>query len=152
MSAETTPPAKQWPKVETYEHWHEADRRALARVRLIVAKIDADPSLIRIGVDNMKRWRQEQSDYQPRCLDQWEEWFARGEPWERIRARLLEDSDEGQRLRTSHPFAGVLTQQERESVYNFDWDALKRDYEAHTGRPWPTTREMVLEQFGPPAQ
>ena len=90
-------------------------------MRLIVAKIDADPSLIQIGVENMKRWRREQGGYQPRCLDQWDEWFESDEPWERIRERLLEASDEGQRLRTSNPFASVLTQEERESVYDFNW-------------------------------
>ena len=142
--------AKPWPNVETYEHWHEADRRALERMQPIVAKIDADPSLIQIGVENMKRWRREQGGYQPRCLDQWEEWFESGEPWERIRERHLEASDEGQRLRTSHPFASVLTQEERESVYDFNWDELKAEYETRTGRPWPASREMVLEQFGPP--
>ena len=63
---------------------------------------------------------------------------------------MLEDSDEGQRLRTSHPFVGVLTQEECESLYDFDWDALKREYEQRTRRPWPTSREMVLKQFGPP--
>ena len=92
----------------------------------------------------------EDHGYQPRCLDQWEEWFESGEPWERIRERHLEASDEGQRLRTSHPFASVLTQEERESVYDFNWDELKAEYETRTGRPWPASREMVLEQFGPP--
>ena len=150
MSTGHVDAAKPWPNVETYEHWHEADRRALERMQIIVAKIDADPSLIQIGVENMKRWRREQGGYQPRCLDQWEEWFESGEPWERIRERLLEASDEGQRLRTSHPFAGVLSQEERESVYDFNWDELKAEYETRTGRPWPTSREMVLEQFGPP--
>ena len=51
---------------------------------------------------------------------------------------MLKDSDEGQRLRTSHPIVGVLTQKERESLYDFDWDALKREYEQRTRRPWPT--------------
>ena len=38
--------------IKTYEHWHEADRRALEMMRLIVAKIDSDPSLIQIDVEN----------------------------------------------------------------------------------------------------
>ena len=29
---------------------------------------------------------------------------------------LVEESDEGQRLRSSHPFIGILTEEERESV------------------------------------
>ena len=135
-------------EIETYEHWHEADRRALEMMKLIVAKIDAHPSLIQIGIENMKRWREQDNGHQPRWLDQWQQWFEQGEPWERIRERLLEQSDEGQRLRKSHPFAGVLTQAERESVYPFDFKELRRQYEKQTGRPWPTTPQMAREQFG----
>ena len=120
----------------TVESWREHDRRSLALMRLTVAKIDADPTLLQIGVENMERWRK-QRGYQPKCLDQWEEWFAGGEPWERIRARLLEESDEGQRLRTSHPLTGLLTDEERESVFDFDADQVRRDHEARTGRAWP---------------
>lgn len=122
---------------EIYEHWREVDRRAMERARMIVAKIDAHPDLLKIGIENMKRWKQQRNGYQPRCLDEWEQWFASGEPWERMRARLLEDSDEGQRLRTSDPFAGVLTQKERESLYRFNCDQIRQEYTARTGRPWP---------------
>lgn len=125
------------PESETCEHWREADRRAMQRAHIIVAKIDANPELIKIGIENMKRWKRQRNGYQPRCLDQWEEWFVSGEPWERIRARLLEDSDEGQRLRTSDPFAGVLAPEERESLYRFDCDQVRQEYTVRTGRPWP---------------
>ena len=37
-------------------------------------------------------------------------------PWSELRAMLVEESDEGQRLRSSHPFIGILTEEERESV------------------------------------
>ena len=49
--------------------------------------------------------------------------FEAGEPWERIRERLLEASDEGQRLRTSHPFASVAkyaAHREKDSRYTRD--------------------------------
>ena len=132
--------------IATHEHWHEADRRALKMMRLIVAKIDADPSLVQICVENMKRWKRQNDGYQPRCLDQWGELFA-SEPWERLRERLLEQSDEGQRLRTSHPFAGVLTQEERESVYTFAFEQMRRDYEERTGKPWPHSVETLPGQL-----
>ena len=106
-------------------------------MRLIVEKIDAEPGLLEIGIENMRRWRARRGGYQARCLDQWEDWFRRAEPWERIRARLLDSSDEGQRLRKSHPFAGVLTDEERESVYDFDCEQVRRDYTTRTGRCWP---------------
>ena len=142
--------ATQAPEIETYEHWREADRRALKMMQLIVTKIDADPSLIQIAIDNLQRWREQGDGYQPLGLQMWEKWFAQEVPWKEIREWLLEDSDEGQRLRTSHPFAGVLTSEERESVYDFDWPALKAQYEQQTGKPWPTSTDMVIEQFGTP--
>ena len=72
-------------------------------------------------------------------------------PWERLREILLEESNEGQRLRSSHPFTGILTQDERDAIYarhGIDIPRMRREYEERTGRPWPTTTEMVLEQFG----
>ena len=38
MNIDLAHAAKPWPKSETYEHWHEVDRSALERMRLIVAK------------------------------------------------------------------------------------------------------------------
>ena len=147
MSAELTPAGLPWPETETYEHWHEVDRRTLDLTRLLVAKIDADPRLLQVAMENLEHWRDEHGGSRPQCLDLWEHIFA-NETWEQIRRRLLEQSDEGQRIRTSHPFAGILTQEERESVYPFDFEALRRGYEEATGMPWPASREMVIEQFG----
>ena len=147
MSARNGDGARRRPAPNTRERWQELDRRALERMRLIVAKIDADPRLFWLGMENLTRWRHQNGGDQPTWCKQWERWFERGEPWEHIRAWLLEDSDEGQRLRTSDPFSGVLTDEERESLYDFDWPAFKRDYEERTGHRWPTTREMVIAQL-----
>ncbi len=82
-------------------------------VRRIVAKIDADPE--RRGLAHAKRV----------C----ERWVAQGivsarewlplleRPWEEIRAILLDESDEGQRLRQTDPFCGILSPQERWEIY-----------------------------------
>ena len=143
---ELTPAGLPWPETETHEHWHETDRRTLELTRLLVAKMDAEPKLLQIAIGNLERRRNEHR-YRPKCLDLWDHIFA-NENWEQIRERLLEESDEGQRIRTSHPFVGILTQEERESVYPFDFQALRQGYEAATGRPWPSTTERVIEQFG----
>ncbi len=37
--------------------------------------------------------------------------------WESVRKVLLDESEEGKRLRQSTPFAGVLTPQERWEIY-----------------------------------
>ena len=82
-------------------------------VREIVARIDADPT--RRGFEHAK--------------DVCRRWVARGNvparewliilqrPWEEVRAVLLDESDEGQRLRQNDPFCGVLTPQERWAIY-----------------------------------
>lgn len=93
----------------------EIDRRVLERTKLVVAKIDADPSLVRIGVENLERWLKRTGDRPNRCHEEWM-YLISERPWSELRAMLLEESDEGQRLRSSAPFAGVLTEEERRSV------------------------------------
>ena len=46
-----------------------------------------------------------------RARREWKEILSR--PWTQVREILLEDSDEGQRLRSSKPFAGIVTEEER---------------------------------------
>ena len=82
-------------------------------VRRIVAKIDADPERrglahakrvcerwVRQGIVSAREWRT--------LLDK---------PWEEVRAILLDESDEGQRLRQTDPFCGILTPTERWQIY-----------------------------------
>ena len=55
--------------------------------------------------------------YLPRCHAEWKELIER-HPWERLREILLEESDEGQRLRSSHPFKGLVTETERRAIHD----------------------------------
>jgi hypothetical protein len=91
----------------------EIDRRSLEMVRRIVAKIDADPQ--RHGLTHAKN-----------VCERWvgqgivsaREWLNLLEkPWEEVRAILLDESDEGQRLRQTDPFCGILTPAERWEIY-----------------------------------
>jgi hypothetical protein len=98
------------------------DRRSLEMVRRIVAKIDADPT--RAGLEHARnvcaRWL-EQGNVPAR------EWRAILErSWPEIRRVLLDESDEGQRLRQSDPFVGILTPAERWEIYK---EALRREAE-----------------------
>jgi hypothetical protein len=91
----------------------QIDARSLAMARRIVEKIDADPE--RRGFAHAKgvceRWA-DQGIVSAR------EWLTLLEkPWEEVRALLLDDSDEGQRLRQTDPFCGILTPQERWEIY-----------------------------------
>ena len=90
------------------------DARVLDTCRLIVRKIEDDPSRFAIGRENL-----EQASNRPgglsRAHREWLELLAR--PWPEIRAILLKESDEGQRLRSSHPFAGLVTDAERLEIF-----------------------------------
>ena len=93
---------------------------------------------------------QQTKGYLPRCHAEWKQ-LIETHPWERLREILLDESDEGQRLRSSHPFTGILTQDERDAIYaqhGIDIPRMRREYEERTGRPWPTTSEMVIERWG----
>jgi hypothetical protein len=90
------------------------DARSLALAEAIAAKIDADPA--RGGVSKAAavcaRWARRRPDP---CA---EEWLAiLGRPWEEVRAVLLDDSEEGRRLRQNSPFCGILTPKERWAIY-----------------------------------
>jgi hypothetical protein len=101
-------------------HGHDViDRTSLELARAIAAKIDADPSLLRIPQDNLRRWMQRNS-HAPSlmaCYTEWQNTLERG--WSQVRAVLLDPSDEGQRLRQNSPFPGVLSPKEV-------WDIKRR--------------------------
>ena len=90
------------------------DRRSLEMAKLIVEKIDADPSLFRVAHENLQRWRRVRGEALPRCREEWKELLKR--PWSQVRRILLDESDEGQRLRSSHPFAGLVSEKERRRI------------------------------------
>ena len=94
----------------------EIDRRALALARLAAARIDRDPTLMHVGLDNIERWAQRNGGHLPQAHAEWKALIER-RPWPELRRMLLEESDEGQRLRSSHPFTGLVTPQERARVY-----------------------------------
>jgi hypothetical protein len=92
----------------------QIDERSLAMARAIVAKLDQDPA--RTGLSKARatciRW------HQKRPLPAIEEWLGILDlPWEQVREVLLDESEEGQRLRQSDPFCGILTPRERWEIY-----------------------------------
>ena len=86
------------------------DARSLDMARIVVERIDADPSEFNVAHENLERWRRLHGTLS-RASEEWEQILKR--PWCEIREILLEDSDEGQRLRSSHPFVGIVTEEER---------------------------------------
>ena len=92
----------------------DIDRKVLTLTQITVARIDANPELAKIGIENIERWTRLKG-YLPRCHAEWKR-LIETHPWERLREILLEESDEGQRLRSSHPFIGLVTPEERAAI------------------------------------
>lgn len=90
------------------------DRRSLELNRLVVKKIRQQPELM-----DFVRKKLDLTLSEPRlsesCKDALREWqtILALKSFEEILGILVEDSHEGQRLRQSTPFTGILSQQER---------------------------------------
>ena len=83
------------------------DARSLDMARIVVERIDADPSLFNVALENLERWRRLHGTLS-RANEEWKQILER--PWCEI---LLDESDEGEQLRSSHPFVGIVTEEER---------------------------------------
>ena len=82
--------------------------------RIVVRRIDADPALRSVASENLERWRRHAGGTLAHAHREWEAILER--PWNEIRVMLLDESEEGQRLRSSHPFKGIVTDKERRAV------------------------------------
>ena len=91
------------------------DARSLAMHCKIAQKIALDPALLNKAKANLERWSAKAPDPKPRYLREWQEILER--PWPEIAEFITSMRDEATRLRSSTPFAGVLTDEEREKVY-----------------------------------
>ena len=89
------------------------DRRSLAFAEAIAAKIDADPTRAGLALarENCQRWLLEMPSP---AIDEWRVLLE--QDWSQVRAVLLQENDEGQRLRQSSPFTGILSREERREI------------------------------------
>ena len=63
---------------------------------------------LQVAHENLQRWSRVRGGALPQCREEWKELLK--QPWSEIRGILLDKSDEGQRLRSSHPFAGLVSE------------------------------------------
>ena len=84
--------------------------------RAITEKVRRQPALFGIAKQNLVRWKKTQRPW-PRPLREWEEIIDR-HSMEEVLTILTEDSEEGQRLRQSSPFTGILTREERDAIFD----------------------------------
>ena len=101
--------------VRRYSDHRILDARSLAMHCRIALKISRDPNLLNKAKENLKRWCAKSKGPKPRYLQEWEEILDR--PWPAIAELITSMSEEATRLRASSPFAGVLSEKEREEVY-----------------------------------
>ena len=90
------------------------DKRSLERHRLVVERTDADPSLMNVAHENLARWERTRGTL-PKAHQEWK-LLLNSRTWLEIRTILLEDSDEGQRPRSSAPLVGIATQEKWERI------------------------------------
>jgi hypothetical protein len=96
---------------------NELDRnhRSIEFGKAICKKLQNNPDLIQIPINNIQRWEQREGWTDP-ALQEWKT-LLNG-PRERIYKILTGTDSESQRIRSSNPFAGVLTQEERNQIMN----------------------------------
>lgn len=96
-----------------------ADRFSLSLHRAIAEKmLTNEDGVLRIARENLDRWLNSPAFAKRgrRALLEWKGILHESEP-ETIRRIITADTDEGQRLRSSSPFAGVLTEEERKNYF-----------------------------------
>jgi hypothetical protein len=88
------------------------DRRSLALHEAVAAKLEADPTLIEVARTNLSRWLQLNP---AAALVEWRD-LLQVKSLPQVIALLRSTDEESTRLRQSSPFAGVLTQAERNAI------------------------------------
>ena len=99
-----------------------SDERSLALHKEIAKKLRVDPNLWNIPTRNIAKWKRNSGRLSP-ALREWEVLLSKNSK-EQILSILESDSEESTRLRSSSPFAGVLSEGERERI--FESYSLKR--------------------------
>jgi len=96
------------------------DLFSLTLHRAVAAKILTDEyNVLKAAKSNLDRWlsRQDFTGEGSQALLEWKAILESSTPNEIITI-ISEDSCEGQRLRSSSPFSGVLTQNERKEIFD----------------------------------
>lgn len=107
------------PGADTFRgmNWHEVmDECALEMDRVIARELRADPAKLDLVVAWIRRFLDDPdySDQNKDALAEWMEILRQGLP--RVLKALADESDEGQRLRQSSPFAVLMPQDERARI------------------------------------
>lgn len=92
-----------------------SDERSLALHREIAKKLRSNPDLWNIPINNIAKWRKMRGGLTPALLE-WEH-ILNTYTKEQILSILENDSEESARLRSSSPFTGILSENERKLIF-----------------------------------
>lgn len=96
------------------------DLFSLTLHRAVAARMLSDERrVLKAAKSNVDRWlsHRDSTDEGSEALLEWKAILENSTPNEIIRI-ISEDSHEGQRLRSSSPFSGILTQNERKEIFD----------------------------------
>ena len=80
----------------------------------VAEKLRSTPNeILQIARQNLDRWLNKENP----ALREWKE-ILESKTSEEIIKIIIQDTDEGQRLRSSSPFAGVLSESERDKIWS----------------------------------
>jgi hypothetical protein len=88
--------------------------RNLAAHGMIAEKLLHDPAVLEVALENIRQWNERNG--KTSALQEWEELINTGDISAIVRT-LLSIDENGMRLRSSSPFAGVLDETERMLVF-----------------------------------
>ena len=91
------------------------DARSLAMHCKIAQKVSRDLRLLEKAKENLSRWSAKSADPKPRHIREWQEILEK--PWLAIAEMITSMSEDATRLRSSSPFAGILSDEERAEIY-----------------------------------
>lgn len=89
------------------------DLVSLALHQLVAVRLRSNPGLIEKAGSNLQKWLTKTPDVQV-----WLEWknILETETLEDILRIITSETEEGQRLRSSSPFAGIISNRERKAI------------------------------------
>ena len=90
------------------------EERSIAYHRALAEKIDADPSLLEQVQSRLSLWHGE-GKIHPRYAEAWRQLLE--SPLAELRRRLIDPGEEMRALRQCTPFVGILTPQERWTIW-----------------------------------
>jgi hypothetical protein len=115
----TAPPTSTEPAPPARELWsHEfLDALALEQCRETARRIEADPALLNVARENIRRWlaRTGYDAAEIRALAEWQALLDAGD-LRPVLTALTHPGENAVRLRQSSPFAGILSTSDRERI------------------------------------